>query len=134
MAALTRWTPPPAAPVPPPAAPPAGAGGGVGGGAAGPPAAGNPIQVRVQNAHRDPRFIGNTPFAVNIRTRSIRNAIGVAGRDPPQVTRNGVLMSTCLSWHVKGSCSADCARRADHVQNTAEETENLNGWCLPAFA
>jgi hypothetical protein len=89
---------------------------------------------RVQNPNRDSRYFGNTPFAINIRTRSIRNAITVANSDPPQVTRGGRLMPTCLSWHVKGSCSEECARHADHVQNTPEEKEQLHNWCLRAFA
>jgi hypothetical protein len=98
------------------------------------PASAPNIINRVQNPNRDVRFIGNTPFAVNIRTRSIRNAITVANVDPPQVTRGGRLMPTCLSWHVKGSCSEECARKADHVANTAEEKEQLHSWCLRAFA
>ena len=99
------------------------------------PAGGNnPITNRVLNPHRDPRYVGNTPLAVNIRTRSIRNAISVAGRDPPQVSRNNRTMPTCLSWHVKGSCSEECNRKADHVQSTEEEAEALYQWCVPAFA
>jgi len=98
------------------------------------PDAAGAIQVRVQNANRDPRFMGNTPLAVNIRTRSIRNAIAVAQRDPPQVTRSGRAMPTCLSWHVKGSCSEDCTRRADHVANSDQEREPLYTWCQLAFA
>lgn len=35
-----------------------------------------------QNPHRDPRFLGNTPFAINICTGSIRNAVAVASADP----------------------------------------------------
>ncbi len=91
------------------------------------------IQNRVQNPHRDQRYVGNTPLAVNVRTRSIRNAIALAG-NPPQVTRDGTLMPTCLSWHVKGSCSEDCARRADHTENAAAEREALYQWCVAAFA
>lgn len=117
--------PAPAPAPPPPGNPNAGAG-------ANPPAP--PLAPRRNNPNRDPRFIGNTPFAVNIRTRSIRNAINVAQVDPPQVTRGGRLMPTCLSWHVKGSCSEDCQRRADHVGNTEEEKERLYQWCVPAFA
>ena len=95
---------------------------------------GGGLQTRVQNPHRDSRFVGNTPLAVNIRTRSIRNAITLAGVDPPQVERGGQTVPTCLSWHVKGVCSASCARAADHVQNSPEEKEALYQWCVPAFA
>ena len=89
---------------------------------------------RVQNARRDPRHTGNTPLAVNIRTRSIRDAIRLAGRDPPMVTRNGTATPMCLSWHLKGTCSNACARRADHVANSDAERDALCDWCQPAFA
>ena len=93
-----------------------------------------PMANRRQNPNRDPRYVGNTPLAINVRTRSIRNAIAAAGTDPPMVTRGGLQMPTCLSWHVKGSCSDDCQRRADHGDNTNEEAEALHNWCVPAFA
>jgi len=113
-------------------------GGGSGGGGGGdrtntnPPT--NDANARASNNHRDPRYTGNTPFANNVRTRSITDAIAAAGRPPPQVTREGRTMQTCLSWHVKGSCSRNCGRKADHGRNTPEEADTLYEWCQPAFA
>jgi len=106
-------------------------------GATGTPATGPPqlaASEQLQNPNRDVRFLGNNPLATNIRNRSIRDAIRVAGMTPPNVTRNGQPMAACLSWHVKGTCSALCARRADHVANLADEAEALYNWCVPAFA
>lgn len=90
--------------------------------------------TRVQNSKRDGRLLGNTPLAANVKTRPIRAAIEAAGGPAPTVTRDGVSMSTCLSWHVKGTCFAECTRCADHVANTAEEKETLWLWAQTAYA
>ena len=89
---------------------------------------------RMRNPARDPRFTGNTPFAVNIRTRSIAEAMALAGRPPPMANRNGVQTQRCLSWHLKGQCMSNCARSADHVPLDAPAAEELFQWCQPAFA
>lgn len=92
------------------------------------------VVERVQNAHRDSRLTGNSPLANSVYRRTIHTAIETAGTGPPTVTRAGTSMPTCLSWHVKGTCLAQCHRRADHVINTAEEKEALWEWVKLAFA
>jgi hypothetical protein len=53
------------------------------------PAATSDNQVRrdpgaqVRNPNRDARFVGNTPFACLVRSRSVAQAIAMAGSDPP---------------------------------------------------
>lgn len=133
----------------PPAAP-RGSGGGRGGGGVGPRpptpvASETPAPVanawgnnpdagpRVQNTKRDARFMGNSPLALNVKGRLITAAMEVAGTPPPTVTRGGATMRTCLSWHVKGTCYAECHRCADHVVNTEEEREALWQWVKTAF-
>jgi hypothetical protein len=105
--------------------------------AAGAPAAASGISSsdRVQNPNRDSRYGGNTPLANNVRSRSIRDALSTAAPlEPPQVTRNGTTIPMCLSWHVKGTCSTGCTRKADHVANSTAEKEALWAWVLPAFS
>lgn len=89
---------------------------------------------RVQNPHRNVRYIGNTPIANSIKTRSIRTAITTAGAEPPTVVREGRTVATCLSWHLKGMCTTTCFRKVDHVSNSPEEKELLWAWAQPAFA
>ena len=90
--------------------------------------------ARVRNANRDPRFVGNTPLANNMRTRQIRDATVASELPIPQVTRNGIQMDRCLSHHLKGVCTADCDRASDHVILTAPEADELHQWCIPACA
>lgn len=89
---------------------------------------------RVQNPHRDARLTGDTPLALNVKARNVRAALEAADGPPPNVTRGGAHMSTCLSWHVKGTCFAECTRKADHVTNTADEKEALWQWAQSAFS
>lgn len=87
---------------------------------------------RVQNIGRDPRYFGSSPVAVNIKTRSVKDAI--QAEKPPNVTRGGRTFPTCLSWHLKGTCSEGCNQIGDHVANSAEEKEKLWDWTKVAFA
>lgn len=89
---------------------------------------------RVQNTNRDPRYIGNSPIALNVKSRPVRTAIAAAGDHPPTVVRGGRTIPTCLSWHLRGMCSADCQRLADHVPNTEEEKERLWEWTKLAYS
>jgi hypothetical protein len=91
------------------------------------------IPRRVQNSGRDPRLTGTNPLGNNVRTRTMREAIALGG-DPPRVTRSGREMPTCLSWHCKGTCFANCDRAEDHVANSTIEANNLYGWSQRAFA
>jgi hypothetical protein len=54
----------------------------------------------VRNTDRDAMFTGNTPFAANVRTRRVKQAIALAG-PPPQHMRGGVSDYMCVSWHAK---------------------------------
>jgi hypothetical protein len=76
---------------------------------------------QVSNTNRAARFLANTPFSRNVRSRSVTAAIAVAG-PPPNVTRGGVSMCMCVSWHGKGMCVEPCERAADHGNLTVEET------------
>lgn len=89
---------------------------------------------RAVNPNRDTRLLGNTPLAVNVRGRSIRAALELAGDAPPTVTRSGTTMEPCLSWHIKGTCFSDCGRVADHVNNTPAEKEALWEWAKTAYS
>lgn len=97
-------------------------------------AANAPQAERVQNAHRDPRYTGNTPLAANIKRKNVRLVIRDTEAPPPTVERGGRSMSSCLSWHLKGMCAADCHRVADHVVNSEEEKEALWMWTQVAYA
>jgi len=101
---------------------------------AAPANAGNPGRERVQNPNRDRRFTGNTPLGVTVRGRGVREALTTAGRPPPEVTRNGVRMQSCVSWHAKGTCFSNCDRIADHVAHTPGEATEFFEWCQAAFA
>jgi len=93
-----------------------------------------PRITRIRNANRDPRFIGASPLATSMRTRQVRDAIAAATLPIPRVTRNGVQMDRCLSHHLKGVCTEDCDRAADHVPLQAAEADELHQWCVPAYA
>jgi hypothetical protein len=83
--------------------------------------------------NRDTMFTGNTPFAANVRTRRVQQAIALAG-PPPQHMRNGVSECMCVSWHTKGIYFENCYRVADHLpMNTAESTE-FHAWCAVVYA
>jgi hypothetical protein len=87
----------------------------------------------VRNTDHDTMFTGNTPFAANVRTRRVQQAIALAG-PPPQHMRNGVSECMCVSWHARCICFENCDRVADHLPtNTAESTE-FHAWCAVAYA
>jgi hypothetical protein len=105
---------------------PSSGGAGIGGvatlGAAGGTAAIRDPGAQVRNPNRDSRFVGNTPFARMVRSRSVALAIAAAGSDPPQVERNGVTGKHCVSWHARGQCFEFCQRASDHVPLEPTET------------
>jgi hypothetical protein len=87
----------------------------------------------VRNTDRDAMFTGNIPFAANVRTHRVQQAIALAG-SPPRHMRSGVSECMCVSWHAKGVCFEHCDRVADHLpMNPAESTE-FHAWCAIAFA
>ena len=77
---------------------------------------------------------GSLMLASNIYRRSIFAAIETAGTKPPTVVRAGAPTTTCLSWHVKGTCTVTCHRCADHVVNSSAEKDALWEWVKVAFA
>lgn len=84
---------------------------------------------RVSNRNRDPRVMGETPLAKQIRTDAIADALARAGSPP--ATTNG--KTRCLSWHLKGKCYSDCARKDDHVVLPIEDADTLVEWCTTAY-
>jgi hypothetical protein len=90
--------------------------------------------AQVRNPNRDSRFVGNTPFARMVRSRSVALAIAAAGSDPPQVVRNGVTGQHCVSCHARGQCFEFCQRAADHVRLEPAEAAAFHAWTDADFA
>jgi hypothetical protein len=82
--------------------------------------------AQVRNPNRDSCFVGNTPFARMVRSKSVALAIAAAGSEPPQVERNGVTGQHCVSWHARGRCFEFCQRAADHVHLEPTEAAAFN--------
>jgi hypothetical protein len=90
--------------------------------------------AQVRNPNQDSRFVGNTPFARMVRSRSVALAITAVGSDPPQVERNCVTGKHCISCHARGQCLEFCQRAADHVPLKPAEAAAFNAWTDAAFA
>jgi hypothetical protein len=88
---------------------------------------------QVRNTNRAARFLANTHFSRNVRSRSVTAAIAVA-RPPPNVTRGCVSMCMCVLWHGKGMCVEPCERAADHGNLMVEEAAAFHAWCDAAYA
>jgi hypothetical protein len=88
----------------------------------------------VHNPSRDPRFVGNTPLAHSMRSRSAAVAITNAGRDPPEVVRSGTRVNICVSWHGRGKCFELCERAADHGVLSKAEVTDFHSWYEVAYA
>jgi hypothetical protein len=121
-----------------PAAAPAPAGNRAPNAAAAPPAVARRDQGRdqgrqIRNISRPAVYTGNTPFSQNIRVIRVTDAIVLAG-PPPVVTRSGVTVPMCVSWHVKGQCFSHCDRVFDHGVLTSDEVVSLLTWCQAAYA
>ena len=89
----------------------------------------SPARQRVRNRNRDTRLVGQKPIANRIRNTTVREAIEKAGEPPPG---DGVT-DRCLSYHLKGSCYADCPRAADHHPLEDDAKEKLYEWCILAY-
>jgi hypothetical protein len=88
----------------------------------------------VRNPNHAPRFAGNTPFAQNVRSQAVLEAIATAGPPPPMVIQKGVSGPLYISWHARGQCFENCTRSADHgVLNEGEATA-FHTWCELAYA
>jgi hypothetical protein len=88
----------------------------------------------VRNTARASMFTANSPFAQNVRSRRVSEAIALSGTPPPMVDRGGATIPMCVSWHSKGVCFANCDRVADHGALSAEEAVTFQAWCQVAFA
>ena len=54
------------------------------------------------------------------------------GGAPPKITRGGVTLDSCLSFHLKGRCFSTCQRAADHITRSAAEDLELETWAAGA--
>jgi len=93
------------------------------------PGGGDNDRKRVSNRNRDPRVMGETPLAKQIRKLPIGEALAKAGTPPVTTSGN----TRCLSWHLKGKCYSDCLRKADHVILPIDDADTLVEWCSQAY-
>jgi hypothetical protein len=89
---------------------------------------------QVRNPNRAPRLVGNNPFAQNVRSRALSDAIATAGSPPPMATRNGSSGPLCIYWHARGQCFENCTRSADHGSLAKADATELHTWCELAYA
>ena len=102
---------PPAQPQPPPPA--------------GPPAPGPRTRGTLERKSSPMNQIFQ-PFAdMSLRIRDVLQRAGTTNRVPPNAT--GTEM--CLSYHIKGMCNTNCARRGDHRDHAPDEDQTLQQWC-----
>jgi hypothetical protein len=113
----TNFHPPPAAPLPR-APTPAPVNGGLATLAS---EAADPGQ-QVRNPSHHACFVGNTPFARNVRSKAVATVIADAGSQPPEVTQAGVTGPMFVSWHAKAQCFENCFCSGDHGVLSVAET------------
>ena len=66
------------------------------------------------------------PFVdLALRIRDVLRRAGPTNRVP----NNASGTEMCLSYHIKGMCNTNCARRGDHRDHTPDEDQALHGWC-----
>jgi hypothetical protein len=85
---------------------------------------------QVRNPKANPRF---EEFRSDINSAKFNDIIKKVGA-PPSVQRNGASIPICASYHLRGSCFNNCGRKADHVEHTTAEDDQLYEWCKKAFA
>jgi len=73
------------------------------------------------------------PFKDKATAGTIRDAIARGG-GPSKVSRNGVEIPMCVSYHLRGECWSGCSRAADHGPHSVEEDTALAAWCQGAYA
>ena len=83
----------------------------------------------ISNHNHDPRVMGKTPLAKQIRQHPISDALAKAGT-PPATTRG---KACWLSWHLKEKCYNDCVQKADHIILPIEHADTLVEWCTQAY-
>jgi hypothetical protein len=95
--------------------------------------AGPPVHIPTRN----PRFVGNTPLALNVRSQRVAFAITTVGRDPPEVVISGpkwnTLSSLCfMAW--QWTVFRIFERAADHGVLSEAEAMDFHSWCEVAYA
>jgi hypothetical protein len=85
---------------------------------------------QVRNPKMNPRF---EEFRSGINAAKFNDIIKKVGA-PPNVQRNGASIPICASYHLRGNCFNNCGRKADHVEHTTAEDDQLYEWCKKAFA
>jgi hypothetical protein len=62
---------------------------------------------------------------MNLRVRDVLQRAGTTNRVP----KNSAGVEMCLSYHMKGTCNANCARNGDHKEHTPAEDLAIVQWC-----
>lgn len=83
----------------------------------------------VKNPNKNAKF---DEFKEAIARTKLNDAIRRVG-DPPKVTRGGKKVQGCGSYHLRGMCFSNCARKHDHVPHSEAEDAELYEWCKLAF-
>ena len=89
----------------------------------------SPQRERVRNPQADPRYFGDTPLALALRSARIKDLVIHSSAPIPE----GETGPRCLSWHVKGACYKDCLRKSDHVILRGAAKEQLFDWIKAAL-
>ena len=75
------------------------------------------------------------PIKGLITSKTLRQALDkMMDEPPPKVTREGTPVQMCLLYHLKGACSSNCQRHADHGPHSEAEDTELFKWAEKAFA
>jgi hypothetical protein len=64
-------------------------------------------------------------IAMNLRVRDVLQRAGTTNRVP----NNSAGVEMCLSYHMKGNCNVNCARKGDHKEHTPAEDQAILRWC-----
>ena len=86
-------------------------------------------QLQILNKQKNARF---DDFKLGISNTKFNDAIKKVG-PPPTVLRNGKEVPMCASYHLRGVCWSNCARKHDHKAHSEAEDNQLYEWCKKAF-
>ena len=75
----------------------------------------------VKNPSKNSKF---DEFKEAIARTKLNDAIRRVG-DPPKVMRGGKKVLACGSYHLRGMCFSNCARKHDHVPHSEAEDDHL---------
>jgi hypothetical protein len=62
---------------------------------------------------------------MNLRVHDVLQCAGTTNRVP----NNNAGGEMCLSYHMKGNCNVNCARKGDHKEHTPAEDQAILRWC-----